>query len=360
LTQDDDVKIYEAKPGLSPGLAMLLGLEAGPSFHFVLNDTVYKDNRIPPMGFTNARFDSVQASPVGQAYADGEHWDITTFETQFSDSIIAVEVSLFYQTASKEYVTFLKDENVTNEWGNTMYSLWEQYGKSPPELMEYNHWGEPIIDVDNDGFIAAVDCDDTDAQVHPGAIELADCLDNNCNGLVDEREISDNTWSWTGCAGSSSVHDGANWDRGIPFPGGANVQIGDSIGGSHYPILEDSVNIVALSVESGGLIEIGPTGSLWFTSSDPSTGFSLQGAAFNYGMINVTTSGQVPIMIGALGLFEMHGSMAVTGDSVLIMNSGIFDIESGSSVILSGNGHPKIVNMVGSIMTVEGEVRIEK
>jgi hypothetical protein len=43
LTHDEDAKIH---PGLSPGLAGALGLAAGKTFHFVLNDTVYYDNRI--------------------------------------------------------------------------------------------------------------------------------------------------------------------------------------------------------------------------------------------------------------------------------------------------------------------------
>ena len=45
-------------------------------------------------------------------------------------------------------------------------------------------------DVDGDGFTASfcggTDCDDTNAAVYPGAVELCtDGLDNNCNGLID-------------------------------------------------------------------------------------------------------------------------------------------------------------------------------
>lgn len=36
-------KIYQIKPGISTGLASLLGMDAGPSFHFVLNDTIGYD-----------------------------------------------------------------------------------------------------------------------------------------------------------------------------------------------------------------------------------------------------------------------------------------------------------------------------
>jgi len=33
------------------------------------------------------------------------------------------------------------------------------------------------------------DCSDGDAGIHPGAVEVCDCRDNDCNGLVDETEI---------------------------------------------------------------------------------------------------------------------------------------------------------------------------
>jgi hypothetical protein len=48
---------------------------------------------------------------------------------------IQVEVNLYYQTVSKEYIEFLRDENVTNGDGQIMYDLWANNGMSTPELM---------------------------------------------------------------------------------------------------------------------------------------------------------------------------------------------------------------------------------
>jgi hypothetical protein len=76
-------KVYEVKPGLSPAIAAFFSLPAGESFHFVLNDTIYSDNRIPPRGFTNANFDSIQSPPVGYAYADYQYWDTTLYDFGF-------------------------------------------------------------------------------------------------------------------------------------------------------------------------------------------------------------------------------------------------------------------------------------
>ena len=131
-------KIYEIHPGLSPGLAASLGLPPGKSFHFVLNDTIYFDNRIPPRGFTNANFDSIQSPPVGYAYADGQYWDNTVYQVPFEADEITV--TLYYQTTSKEYVEFLRDENVTDSNGVIMYNLWAANGKSTPEEMVSAQW----------------------------------------------------------------------------------------------------------------------------------------------------------------------------------------------------------------------------
>lgn len=41
-------------------------------------------------------------------------------------------------------------------------------------------------DADSDGYDQRVDCDDTDASVYPGATEVCDGVDNNCDTIVDE------------------------------------------------------------------------------------------------------------------------------------------------------------------------------
>ena len=41
------------------------------------------------------------------------------------------------------------------------------------------------IDADQDGTVAADDCDDANADVHPGATESCDAIDNDCDGAAD-------------------------------------------------------------------------------------------------------------------------------------------------------------------------------
>ncbi|MEJ2055963.1 MAG: hypothetical protein P8X42_18780, partial [Calditrichaceae bacterium] len=150
LTHDEDLKIYEIKPGLSTDLAAGLGVTAGPSFHFVLNDTIYSDNRIPPRGFNNINFRNIQSPPVAYTYEDGQYWDVTIYS--LPESRHAITVTLYYQSTSKEYIEFLRDENTTDDNGNLMYSLWDQNGKSAPVVMTQRYWEDNASGISTDDF----------------------------------------------------------------------------------------------------------------------------------------------------------------------------------------------------------------
>ena len=41
-------------------------------------------------------------------------------------------------------------------------------------------------DLDQDGYLLVDDCNDDNAEINPGMVELCDDIDNNCNGLSDE------------------------------------------------------------------------------------------------------------------------------------------------------------------------------
>ncbi|MDG1483979.1 MAG: MopE-related protein [Myxococcota bacterium] len=94
------------------------------------------------------------------------------------------------------------------------------------------------VDADGDGAFAAVDCDDNDATVYPGADELCDGLDNNCDEAIDEDAIdaetlyADNDGDSYGsgaalllCDGSGYVSDNTdcNDSAADAYPGGTEV-----------------------------------------------------------------------------------------------------------------------------------------
>jgi hypothetical protein len=75
-------------------------------------------------------------------------------------------------------------------------------------------------DDDADGFVAADDCNDQDATVNPGAPEICDLQDNNCDGVIDENQDADFD-GYTSCDGDCNDADptvwiGATCDDGDP------------------------------------------------------------------------------------------------------------------------------------------------
>jgi hypothetical protein len=130
--------VYETHPGVSPALGAAIGVTPGPTFHFVLNDTIYKDNRIPPQGFTNDAFAVFGGQPVdhdyaGLRYVDGQNWDVTSVALPASARSVYAE--MLYQTMSKDYLDFLVAENATNNAGQTLYDAWVAHGRAAPVWM---------------------------------------------------------------------------------------------------------------------------------------------------------------------------------------------------------------------------------
>ena len=68
-------------------------------------------------------------------------------------------------------------------------------------------------DADGDGFTTLDDCDDTNPSIHPGALEVCNLKDDNCDGRIDEGFDQDGD-GWTTCAGDCNnvnpqIHPGA-------------------------------------------------------------------------------------------------------------------------------------------------------
>ncbi len=126
LVDAEATRVYECLPGLSAGQAEKYGKEPGKSFHFVLNDIITKDSRIPPKGFSNAAFTERGCEPVGVEYADGQYWDEVTFE--LPGNCACVEAALIYEPVSFDYIKFLVEENKTDGHGNVLLNAWQKAG----------------------------------------------------------------------------------------------------------------------------------------------------------------------------------------------------------------------------------------
>ncbi|MHC5109706.1 MAG: hypothetical protein ACYTHJ_07500 [Planctomycetota bacterium] len=186
LTEDAEITVYESKPGLDSLTAPIVGVPEGPSFHFVLNNKVFKDNRIPPRGFTNAAFAAFGGAPVGTSYVDGQFWHTALYAIPIGAQ--SAEVTLYYQSTTKEFVEFLLAENTTNSKGQELYDLWNDNGKCPPEVMRFDTTalvgvcGNSFCDDDEDACSCPEDCGDPPPS-ETGA--CADQEDNDCDTLTD-------------------------------------------------------------------------------------------------------------------------------------------------------------------------------
>ncbi len=137
LDHDAYLQTYETHLGISTRLAAALGATAGPSLHFALNDSTYFDDRIPPLGFSNAVFETFGGKPVDDTrpeprYADGQNWDVVTYP--LPPDARKLTATLYYQSTSKEYVEFLRDTYTTPQ-GQAMYDAWDANGRAAPVVM---------------------------------------------------------------------------------------------------------------------------------------------------------------------------------------------------------------------------------
>ena len=148
---DPTLQVYEIKQGMTEDWAQQIGFPGGETFHFLLNNTTIIDNRIPPRGYVYAAFLAAGAPPFTDGapdpdlYADGQYW--STIEYTVPANVAYGQVRLLYQTASLEYIEFLRDNNPNqgdpNNNGQILYDLWTQTGRSAPEIMAAKFFPEP-------------------------------------------------------------------------------------------------------------------------------------------------------------------------------------------------------------------------
>lgn len=138
-------------------LGQLAGQAPGTShetFHFVLNNTSIKDNRIPPYGFNREEARKRNALPVpadqyGNPGANGvyNYWDQIDLNPPIDADYATIQ--LLYQPTSWEYVQFLYRANtgqnafLANE-GTNLLQAWRANGMAEPYVMATAVWGNPL------------------------------------------------------------------------------------------------------------------------------------------------------------------------------------------------------------------------
>ncbi|GMU81872.1 MAG: hypothetical protein AMXMBFR47_17430 [Planctomycetota bacterium] len=130
---ETSTRVYEMKVGLSSEAAAITGLPAGETTHMALADTIWKDNRIPPRGFNNARYEAGGAPAVEHYYADGEYWDDVNFAVPAGAA--SADVTVYYQNLPRSYIDHLREANHSDHWGETLHAAWTATGRGAPIAM---------------------------------------------------------------------------------------------------------------------------------------------------------------------------------------------------------------------------------
>jgi hypothetical protein len=121
------------------------------TFHFVLNNTVAKDNRIPPYGFKydDARVRNALPVPAAQYGSAGSGSTYNYYDTLALNppaGAAYAQIRLLYQPTSWEYVQFLYKANtgsnlfLANE-GLNLLNAWLATGQAEPYVMASTAWG---------------------------------------------------------------------------------------------------------------------------------------------------------------------------------------------------------------------------
>jgi hypothetical protein len=186
----EDELVYEVHQG-----STLLGVDE--TFHMALATHRYKDNRILPKGFRVTDAAERLCEPVWHGVSDtnfhssGNYFTQAEYEGGYDEVTVElpagterIEAGLYYQTTSREFIEFLRDEiNGTNKtlsgtgaggdppyiaqtndffsalaaWGDTIWDLWEHNMNEPgaaPVLMTNTFVQLDVSDADGDGIPA--------------------------------------------------------------------------------------------------------------------------------------------------------------------------------------------------------------
>jgi hypothetical protein len=142
-----DELVYEMHPS-----STLTG--EAETFHFALATGRYKDNRIPPKGFDIANAGDRLSVPVWHGVEDPNYFTAAEYAGGYDDVSLsiaggaeAVEVNLYYQTTSREYIEFLRDEingtattlTGTGAGGDPAYII-----QTDPFFSQLSAWGDTI------------------------------------------------------------------------------------------------------------------------------------------------------------------------------------------------------------------------
>jgi len=192
------------------------------TFHFALNNSVVKDNRIPPYGmrFDDAQIRNIVPVPANQYGNPGEHgvynyWDDVELNVP-TDAVYAT-IDLLYQGTSWEYIQFLNNANdkqnaflgqegvnMLEAWINAEVPVAIKVGGDrkmvPPVVMASIDWG--TAPGGNDAPTCSIDMPTGDVTILEGGSVSYRGTANDSDGSIESY-----LWSFPGGSPDTSVDE---------------------------------------------------------------------------------------------------------------------------------------------------------
>jgi predicted outer membrane repeat protein len=178
------------------------------------------------------------------------------------------------------------------------------------------------------------DCDDTSAAIHPGAREICDSVDNDCDGDIDDADSSlSSAFTWYIDADGDGYGDDSTWVTSCADPSGSSVYSRlfgdcDDTDAETHPYADelcDGVDRDCDASTAGGIVT--------FTGSD---GRDTEYVLDSGDVLEITSAGTLTLCDGT-----MYGRLAVTADVEIVGTSAsILDaLGYGSAITVIGDGY---------------------
>jgi hypothetical protein len=332
------------------------------TFHFVLNNYVAKDNRIPPYGMRYNEAKKRNALPVpenqyGSPNAGGvyNYWDQIDLNALAPTGAASAEIALLYQGTSWEYIQFLdlanngqnaflgqEGQNMLEAWINAEVPVAMEVGGDrrmvPPVVMASTTWGAPPTG--NNSPVCSIDTPAGDITINAG-----DSVSYTGTASDSDGTIASYSWVFSGGSpASASVEDPGSvsyatagvyttsftaTDNGGASCTQASVQVTvNAVGGNNAPVAaNDSYSTdqdAALNVAAPGVL-----GNDSDADGDPLTA------------VQISNAGNGVAVLNADGSFSYTPNAGFSGDDSFSYVANDGQADSGvATVTISVNAAP--------------------